>query len=104
MAIKVISENVIHNGNIYGIDEIINDIDDMNAKRLCKSGLCEMTEDVINEEELHEETKDFEEMSKKELIAYASSIGVEVDERANKATIIETITNADMPATDIPQE
>ena len=98
MVIKVISDNVIHNGNIYGIDEIISDIDEMNAKRLCECGICEMTED------LHDVPKDIAEMSKKELLEYAKNIGVEVNEKANKAEIIETIINADMPATDVPQE
>lgn len=102
MTIKVISGEVIHKGNIIGIGGVIYDIDKVNAERLCKCGLCEITEDVVCGDETEEGTKDLEEMTKKELISYATSIGIEVDERANKAKIIEIITNADSLKTGMP--
>ncbi len=109
MVIKVISNNVIHNGESIGIGGVIKDIDEKNAKRLCENGLCEVLFDVevdgdISEAELHEEEIDLEKMTKAELIEYAENIGVEVDGKDTKAKIIEKITQADMPATDIPTE
>lgn len=109
MTIKVISGNVIHNGESVGIGGVISDIDKANAERLCCEGLCEMVSCVevdgdISETELHEEETDLEKMTKPELIKYADDMGIEVDGKATKAQIIEKITQADMPATDIPTE
>ena len=104
--IKVISGKVSHKSEVLGIGKIIDDIDRENAVRLCECGLCEMLDDsdaVTSAAEI-DETKDFAEMTKAELIEYAESIGVEVDGKDTKAKIIEKITTADMPATDIPQE
>lgn len=108
MVIKVISDSVIHNGECVSIGGVIKDIDKENAERLCKEGICEVLPGVevdggISEAELHEET-DLEKMTKPELIEYAKGIGVEVDGKDTKATIIEKITQADMPNTDIPTE
>jgi hypothetical protein len=100
MTVKVISGEVIHNGERVKIGGVVKGISKEDAERLCKCGLCEMLGDA---EEI-DETKDLDEMTKPELIAYAESIGVEVDNKDTKAKIIEKITLADMPETDIPQE
>lgn len=99
MDIKVISGEVIHGGEVVAIGGVIKNIRKDDAERLCKCGLCEM----LGEEE-QGETKDLDKMTKPELIEYAINIGVEVDEKDTKAIIIEKITSADMPATNIPQE
>lgn len=46
--------------------------------------------EVIEEPE-EEETKDFNEMTKKELILYAESRSIEIDKRLSKAKIIEIL-------------
>lgn len=109
MVIKVISDNVIHNGESVGVGGVIKNIDNENAKRLCKDGLCEVLPDVeiegdVSEAELHEKEINLEKMTKSELIEYAKGIGVEVDGKDTKVTIIEKMTQADMPKTDIPTE
>jgi hypothetical protein len=107
MTVKVISGNVIHNGEGIGIGGVITDIDRENAERLCNEGLCEILSDVevgggISEAERHEEEKDLEKMTKAELIKYAESIGVYVDSKATKAEIISEIESADAPNTEFP--
>ena len=100
MAIKVISGNVYHKGEILGVGSVINDIDDANAERLCKCGCCEMLGGTPADGE-----KSLDKMTKPELIAYAENIGVEVDGNDTKAKIIEKINEAaEAPATGFPQE
>lgn len=108
MAIKVISGNVIHNGESVGIGGVITDIDKENAERLCKEGLCEVVSGVdvdgdIGEAESHEEEIDLETMTKPELIEFAESIGVELDGKETKAKLIEKISSVDAPNTEFPQ-
>ena len=107
MTIKVISGNVIHNGENIGIGGVISDIDKVNAERLCNEGLCEILFDEvagdISEAELHEDEIDLEKMSKADLIKYAESIGIEVDGKATKAEIIKKILSVDTPNTEFPQ-
>lgn len=109
MIIKVISGNVIHGGNSLGVGSVINDIDKENAERLCKCGLCEIIDggnpvnEDIDEAELQTEEKSLEEMTKAELLQYAESIGVEVNNRDTKEKIIKSITDADIPDTGFPQ-
>ena len=104
MIIKVISESVIHHGEILGIGSIIDDIDKENAKRLCLSGVCELVDgnfDGAGEET--EEGINLEELTKKELIEYAKSLGIDdVDTRDTKAEIIEKISGVDAPITEMP--
>lgn len=107
MIIKVISGNVIHNGENVGIGGVITDIDTKNAERLCNEGLCEVVSGVevdgnIGEAELHEEI-DLEKMTKPELIKYADDMGIEVDGKATKTEIIKKITSVDTPNTEFPQ-
>lgn len=102
MKIKVISGFVTHKGETKSIGDVITDIDNKNAERLCKAGCCEIVADV-DETELHEETKDLAEMKKAELIEYAASIGVEIDGKMTKADIIKTITDADTLNTEFPE-
>ena len=101
--VKIISGKVSHKGDVLDIGKSF-DIDKENAVRLCKCGLCEMLsdEETTQAEEIVE-AKILEEMSKAELIEYAENNGIEVDGKDTKAKIIEKITSADMPATDIPQ-
>ena len=105
MKIKVISEGVIHHGEILDIGSIIDDIDNENAKRLCLSGICELVDGNFDEE-TGEETEDginLEELTKKELIEYAKSLGIDdVDTRDTKAEIIEKISGVDAPITEMP--
>lgn len=104
MIIKVISESVIHHGENLGIGSIIDDIDKENAERLCLSGICELVDGNIDE--TGEETNEginLEELSKKELIEYAKSLGIDdVDTRDTKAEIIEKISGVDAPITEMP--
>ena len=107
MTVKVISGNVIHNGESVGIGGVISGIDNANAERLCNEGLCEILPDVfgsgdISEAELHEEEIDLEKMSKSDLIKYAKSIGIEIDGKATKAELIREIESADAPNTEFP--
>lgn len=105
MDIKVISGNVIHDGNSLGVGSVIKDIDEENAERLCKCGLCEIIDggSPDDEAELQSEEKSLEEMTKPELLQYAESIGVEVNNRDTKEKIIKSITDADIPDTGFPQ-
>ena len=103
MAIKVISGMVSHKGTIVEIGGVIDGLDRENELRLCKCGLCEML-GAGDAPDMDGEEKDLDEMTKPELIAYAESIGVDVDSRDTKAKLIEKITNADAPATGVPQE
>lgn len=105
MNLKVVNGYVLHKGKSLGVGEIVEDIDRENAERLCKSGLCEMlTEEKIENSTVETDSiKDLNEMTKAELISYAKSIGVEVDAKANKASIIDTIKEADTLDTSMPQ-
>lgn len=108
MTVKVISGNVLHNGENIGIGGVITDLDKANAERLCHDGLCEILPDAkgngdIGKAELHEEEIDLEKMSKADLIKYAENIGVEIDGKATKAEIIREIESADAPNTEFPQ-
>ena len=84
---------------------------------MCLSGLCEIVDgdyeaeadaeikDGTFEPEAEAEIKDgvdLEELSKKELIAYAEQLGIELDSRSTKAEMIEKITSADAPTTEMP--
>ena len=101
--VKVISGKVSHKGDVLDIGKCF-EIDRDNAIRLCKCGLCEMLSDEESApaEEISE-ANSLEDMTKAELIEYAANNGIEVDGKDTKAKIIEKITSADMPATDIPQ-
>ena len=104
MKIKVISGSVIHQGEVIGVGSIIDAINSEDAKRLCLNGLCEVV-DGDYEPEADAEIKDgvdLEELTKKELIAYAEQLGIEVDGRSTKAEIIEKIVSADAPTTEMP--
>lgn len=104
MKIKVISGNVIHQGEVKGVGSIIDAINSEDAKRLCLSGLCEIVDgDFGNEADAEiADGVDLEELTKKELIAYAEQLGIEVDGRSTKAEIIEKIVSADAPTTEMP--
>ncbi len=104
MKIKVISGSVIHQGEIKGIGSIIDAINSEDAKRLCLSGLCEIVDgDFETETDAEiEEGVDLEELTKKELIAYAEQLGIELDSRSTKAEMIEKIVSADAPTTEMP--
>lgn len=106
MAVKVISGEVIHKGEVITVGGVVKNISVEDAERLCECGLCEMLTDdeKITSEGGKEDTKDLDKMTKPELIEYAEKIGVEVDNNDTKAIIIEKITSADTPATGIPQE
>ena len=103
--IKSCKRLCLHKGKTLGVNDIVDDIDRVNAERLCKSGVCEMLTGEITENSTVEadSAKDLDEMTKAELIAYAESVGIEVDTKANKANIIKTITEADTPDTGMPQ-
>ena len=105
MVLRVVSGYILHKGKTLGVNDIVEDIDKANAERLCKNGVCELLSEETNKNSTIEtdSEKDLNEMTKTELIAYAKSIGVEVDAKATKTNIIETITGADMPETGIPQ-
>ncbi len=104
MKIKVISESVIHQGEVKGIGSIIDAINSEDAERLCLSGLCELVDGDFEAETDAEikEGVDLEELTKKELIAYAEQLGIEIDGRSTKAEIIEKIVSADAPTTEMP--
>ena len=113
MKIKVISENVIHHGKVFGVGSIIDDIDKENAKRLCLNGICELVDGNIDDVkdgntdvETGEEIQngiDLDELTKKELVEYAKNLGIEdVDTRNTKAEIIEKISSVDAPITEMP--
>lgn len=104
MKIKVISGNVIHQGEIIGVGSIIDAINSEDAKRLCLDGLCELVDGDFEAETDAEikEGVDLEELSKKELIAYAEQLGIKLDSRSTKAEMIEKIVSADAPTTEMP--
>ena len=105
MKIKVISQGVIHHGEILGIGCFIDDIDKENAERLCLSGICELVDGKIAEETVEEteESIDLNELTKKELLEYAKNLGIDdVDTRDTKAEIIEKISGVDAPITEMP--
>lgn len=108
MNVEVINGFVNHNGIMYSIGDIIENIDNADGERLCVGGWCEKltvpTQNDDNESvELNEEEKDLEEMTKDELIQYAASIGVEVNKKAKKSDIIKAIEEADIPDTNLPE-
>lgn len=104
MKLKVISESVIHHGEILGIGSIIDDIDKENAERLCLNGIGELVDGNVDEAggEIKEGI-DLNELTKKELIEYAKNLGIEdVDMRDTKSEIIEKISSVDAPITEMP--
>ena len=106
MNVEVIDGFVNHNGIMYSVGEIIENIDNADGERLCVGGWCEKltATDTNNDDEsveLFEEEKDLEEMTKDELIQYAASIGVEINKKANKSDIIKAIEEADIPNTNL---
>lgn len=107
MNVEVINGFVNHNGVMYKVGEVIENIDNANGERLCKGGWCEKLTETDTEEtgdaEIVEEEIFLEDMTKAELIEYAESIGVEVDKRANKADIVKAIEEADSLNTNLPE-
>lgn len=107
MNVEVINGFVNHNGVMYGVGEIIENIDNSDGERLCVGGWCEkLTEtdtDSVDEAEIVEEEKALNEMTKDELIEYATSIGIEINEKARKADIIKAIYEADSLNTNLPE-
>lgn len=90
MLIKVVNQNILHNGRVYSFGEEV-DIEDDIAENLCKVGIC------YNLKKPYESaySGSYEKLKKDELIALAMDFGIEVSDKMNKSEIIELITEAD---------
>ena len=91
MDIKVIGGYILHKGTTYKTDDVIKNVDDNEAKRLCEAGVAETISKSGNEDFHVVDGVKLEELTKAELIVFGAERGIELNKQLTNAKMIEII-------------